>query len=88
MTIMINQPERCSFCKYYLTTDPQFVGYRCVDPGHWQAAGLLKPGDYYPLAQVAAIAIVEHKQRLISGDTPAFLLAKNLFTRLIERSTT
>jgi hypothetical protein len=64
----INQPGRCPFCNYYLTTAAQFASDRCVDPGHWQATGLLAPRDYYLLAKIAARANEELNQRPANGD--------------------
>ena len=41
----------------------QFAGSRCVDPGHWQAAGVLNPRDYYPMARIASDANAEQSRR-------------------------
>ena len=49
-----NIPKCCRICGRYLTTVEEFTGYRCLDPGHWQAAGL-SPSDFYAIARVAAI---------------------------------
>jgi hypothetical protein len=58
-----NKPPRCPICGYYLTMAVQFAGCRCVDPGHWQAAGVLNPRDYYPMAKIASGAHAEHSRR-------------------------
>lgn len=62
-------PERCPICGYFLTTAAEFTGRRCVDPGHWQAAGVLSPRDYYPMAQIASQADVERHQRSTNQHT-------------------
>ena len=49
----IHDPECCSICGSYLTTNEQFASERCLDPAHWQAAGLA-PTDFYSLAIVMA----------------------------------
>lgn len=69
MTTTYDQPERCPICGYYLTTAVELTGSRCVDPGHWQAAGVLSPRDYYPLAQVASQASVERHRRSTYQDS-------------------
>jgi hypothetical protein len=51
--------RRCMICGGYLTTDEEYIGYRCVDPGHWQAAGLLAPRDFYAMARLVAGARAE-----------------------------
>jgi hypothetical protein len=56
-------PGCCQICGYYLTKDPQFRSERCVDPGHWQAAGLLKPYDYYRMAEIVTGARAELDRR-------------------------
>jgi hypothetical protein len=62
-----HKPSRCPICGYYLTIATQFAGSRCVDPGHWQAAGILAPRDYYPMAKIASGATVELNQRSDNG---------------------
>ena len=59
----MEQPTRCPICGYYLTLELEFSGCRCIDPAHWQAAGVLKPRDYYPMARVAAGSGVELSRR-------------------------
>lgn len=44
----------CLICGHYLTTQDQYAGNRCTDPGHWQAAGLLAPRDFYLMARMVA----------------------------------
>jgi hypothetical protein len=44
----------CLICGHCLTTQEQYAGNRCTDPGHWQAAGLLGPRDFYSLARLVA----------------------------------
>ena len=58
------EPGRCTICGYYLTTSDEYVGYRCLDPGHWQAAGVLVSSDFYPMARLAAQAHAELNIRL------------------------
>jgi hypothetical protein len=62
--IIGNKPPRCPICGYFLTTANQFAGCRCVDPGHWQAAGILNPQDYYPMAKIVSGALTEQNQRI------------------------
>ena len=57
------RPHRCIICGYYLTTDEKFVGCRCVNPEHWQAAGLLAPRDFYLMARMVAGARGELARR-------------------------
>jgi hypothetical protein len=53
-TILPNRPKRCTICGCYLTLNEEYVGARCLDPGHWQAAGLLTPPDFYTMARIMA----------------------------------
>ena len=54
MTISrIRTPERCVICGCYLTTMAEYADNRCLDPGHWQAAGLAS-SDFYSLARLLA----------------------------------
>jgi len=46
----------------------EFTGQRCVDPAHWQAAGVLAPRDYYPMAKIVSAASVELNQRSTQKD--------------------
>lgn len=64
--ILIQQPDSCAICGHYLTISDKYLGQRCLDPGHWQATGLLDPTDSYLLARLAALFGVEQKQRLLS----------------------
>jgi len=57
------KPTYCMICGYYLTTDEQYTGNRCVDPGHWLAAGLLAPRDFYLMARMVAGARAELARR-------------------------
>ncbi len=66
---MNNKPRRCPICGYYLTTALEFAGCRCIDPGHWQAAGVLTSRDYLPMAQLASYAATEQNRRG-NGITP------------------
>lgn len=50
----IIEPAPCRICGYLHTLSAQYAGHRCVDPGHWQAAGLISFKDYYSLAKIAA----------------------------------
>lgn len=52
--ITAHRPICCLICGYYLATQEKYTGNRCVDPGHWQAAGLFAPGDFYLMAQMIA----------------------------------
>lgn len=63
MTAGTAKPKCCAICGYYLTTLEQYAGSRCVDPAHWQAAGLLASNDFYPMAQIAAGANTELHRR-------------------------
>ncbi|MCB0168459.1 MAG: hypothetical protein KDI79_29795 [Anaerolineae bacterium] len=60
----ILEPISCRICGYLHTLSVQYAGHRCVDPGHWQAAGLISFKDYYSLAKIAAEARKElhHRQ--------------------------
>ncbi len=49
-------PGRCKICGNYFTTSAEFASSRCMEPGHWLAAGVLSPTDYYPIAKIAARA--------------------------------
>jgi hypothetical protein len=60
---MNDEPTRCPICGYYFTIARQYAGYRCIDPGHWQAAGVLNPRDYYPMAKIASSANSEISRR-------------------------
>jgi hypothetical protein len=60
--VNINKPGHCSICGYYLTTDEQYTDFRCLDPSHWLAAGLLAPTDFYPMARITAQASAEMNQ--------------------------
>lgn len=59
----IMEPAPCRICGYLHTLSAQYAGNRCVDPGHWQAAGLISFKDYYSLAKVAAEARKELHHR-------------------------
>jgi hypothetical protein len=61
--MMTHKPPCCAICGYYLTTDEQYLGHRCVDPEHWQAAGLFSPRDFYLMARLVAGAGAELAQR-------------------------
>ena len=63
-----DQPNCCPICGETQILDTQFRGSSCTDPAHWQAAGLLSPRDYYPLARIAAQARV--KTEAERGTTP------------------
>jgi hypothetical protein len=58
-----HQPDQCSICGFYLTSTETYGGNRCLDPGHWQAAGILAPTDFYQMAQIAARAQGKINQR-------------------------
>lgn len=60
--VEIPQPAICAICGNYLTIGEEFAGYRCLDPAHWQAAGLLTASDFYPMARLAARAHLESDQ--------------------------
>jgi hypothetical protein len=62
--IQVGKPNQCTICGYYLTTGEEYAGHRCLDPGHWQAAGLLSPNDFYPMAIITARASIEFNLRL------------------------
>jgi hypothetical protein len=64
--ITVRQPRSCKICGYYLTTKAQYTGYRCVNPDHWQAAGLFAPRDFYSMARMAAGARAELARRPIN----------------------
>ena len=63
MMTVKDKPDPCPICGYYLTTAPQFAGCRCIDPAHWQAAGVLSSRDYYPMAKIASGAHSELNRR-------------------------
>lgn len=61
------EPSSCRICGYFLTTIEAYLGSRCTDPGHWQAAGLLRPRDFYLMARIAALAHRERANRKLPG---------------------
>ncbi len=63
-----NTPNNCKICNHYQTTDTQFTGNRCLNPGHWQATGQLEPHDYYQMAELSALA-QEERNRHFAQDT-------------------
>lgn len=71
MTTDISQPDCCTICGYFLTTKDEYAGARCVDPAHWQAAGVLTANDFYPMARIAAGATPEFDQRTNNGPLEA-----------------
>lgn len=54
LNIKNENPGVCHICGCYFTIVNEYCGHRCLDPGHWQAAGLLAPDDFYPMALIAA----------------------------------
>ena len=64
LTITTNKPTYCAICGYYLTSNERYVGQRCLDPGHWQAAGKLASTDYYVMARLTALSHSEPDHRL------------------------
>jgi hypothetical protein len=58
-----DKPERCSICGCFLTTVDAYNGSRCLDPAHWQAAGL-NPLNFYAMARIMAIGAAHNA----SGD--------------------
>ncbi len=69
-TTNTSKPNCCAICGNYLTTVEKYAGSRCVDPAHWQAAGVLTPGDFYPMARIASWAKAEFNQRLNNKNGP------------------
>ncbi len=63
MSSLTHQPAQCAICGCYLTMGEEYVGNRCLDPAHWQAAGLLSSDDFYPMARLTARAHLEHNLR-------------------------
>jgi hypothetical protein len=61
--ITVHEPRCCKICGYYLTTNEQYTSYRCVNPEHWQAAGLLAPRDFYLMARIVARGRAELARR-------------------------
>ena len=60
-------PQRCTICGCYLTTIEKYANERCLDPGHWQAAGLAS-SDFYSLARLLATGKTDTSTSdLISG---------------------
>ena len=55
-----NKPTRCAICGYYLTLTEEYLGSRCLAPGHWQAAGRVASTDFLGMARVMA---AEHRER-------------------------
>ena len=37
------RPMTCTICGKYFTTYMEYLGYRCIDPAHWRAAGFTPP---------------------------------------------
>jgi len=56
---MSAKPLCCPICGQYLTTHIYFYGCRCLDPSHWQAAGLLGKNDYYAMGQLIVQQMLE-----------------------------
>jgi len=65
LTTNIQQPDSCTICGNYLTTSDKYGGQSCLDPGHWQATGLLNSTDFYLLARIVAQTGVEQKRQLL-----------------------
>lgn len=42
------KPPRCPICNDWLTAEKRYAGYRCINPDHWQAAGLAMPKLEWP----------------------------------------
>lgn len=63
---MADEPKSCPICGHYQTIAATFAGYRCIDAGHWQAAGLITPRDYYLMAKIAAWAKKDLNLRLMN----------------------
>jgi hypothetical protein len=57
------QPGQCTLCGYYFTVLKEYAGHRCLDPAHWQAAGLLAPNDFFPMAQLMIYVGAESNRR-------------------------
>jgi hypothetical protein len=72
-TTKMNQPSCCAICGHYLTTSEKYSGRRCLDPGHWQAVGVLASTDFYSMARLAAQARRELKRRFGAQDGYHFL---------------
>jgi hypothetical protein len=64
----------CLICGYYLTTDEQYLGHRCLDPSHWQAAGLLSARDFYSMARMVAGSRAELTHRADNPDPRSVLV--------------
>jgi hypothetical protein len=63
---MNKQPGNCPICGQYLTTSKKYAGQRCLNPGHWQAVGLLVPTDYYAMARIVAQAQAESNRHFLN----------------------
>ena len=59
LTITTSHPTACAICGDYLTSSERYAGQRCLDPAHWQAAGVLASTDYYAMARIAALSQAE-----------------------------
>ena len=57
------EPITCSICGLFFTLSVQFAGERCIDPGHWQAAGIITVKDYYIMAKIKAETANEQLSR-------------------------
>ncbi|MCB0213516.1 MAG: hypothetical protein KDJ52_29505 [Anaerolineae bacterium] len=57
------EPIACSICGLFFTLSGQFAGKRCIDPGHWQAAGIITVKDYYTMAKIKAAKANEQLSR-------------------------
>ncbi len=64
------KPDQCTICGSYLTVVEEYAGTRCLDPAHWQAAGLLHPSDFYPMARIMAEATAEYNSRTDLKEPP------------------
>lgn len=55
-----SKPDQCTICGSYLTVTEEYAGARCLDPAHWQAAGILNSTDFYPMARIMAEATAQY----------------------------
>jgi len=66
----LRSPERCGICGLYLTTLEEYGPSRCLDPGHWQAAGIITSTDFHPMAWIVAHANGQLNRRLQQPEKP------------------
>ena len=63
LKVNILKPASCAICGNYLTASGEYA-QRCLEPGHWLAAGKIAPADFYSISRLAAQIRVELPQQI------------------------